>query len=150
MSTDEDLERTLLEVANTKAPIYAAIARKHHVDRSTLSRRARGVQVSRAVSIQNTSRLLSNAQEEVILQKMETLTNKGIYLASRTIRNTIEAIVGHTIGKNWVGDFLTHYKERIKSINLVGFNQARIIADNSEIINQFYTNIRYPLLFYLV
>jgi transposase-like protein len=100
MGTDEDLERALLEVANTKALVYAAIARTHDVDRSTLSRRARGVQISRAVSIQNTSRLLSDAQEEVILQKMETLSNKGIYLAPRTIRNTVEAIIDHIIDKN--------------------------------------------------
>jgi hypothetical protein len=100
IDSNEDLERALLEVANTKALVYATIARKHNINHSTLSRRVRGVQVFRTVSIQITSRLLSNAQEEVILQQMEYLSNKCIYLAPRIIYNSIQAIVGHLISKN--------------------------------------------------
>jgi hypothetical protein len=46
MANDKDLEAALLDVANSKAPNYAAIARNRGVHRSTLSRRARGVTVS--------------------------------------------------------------------------------------------------------
>ena len=150
MVNEKDLEAALLEIANSKAPNYRAIARKHNIVPSTLNRRARGVTVSRAAATEISKRLLTNAQEEVILQKMERLSNKGIYLAPRIIRNSVQAIVGHPIGKNWVTDFQDRHEERIKSINLIGFDRARVIADNSEIINQFYTNVRYPLLFYLV
>jgi hypothetical protein len=150
MAKKGDLEKALLEVANSKAPNYAAIARKHGVHPSTLSRRARGVTVSRAVATEISKRLLTDAQEDVILQDMEQLSKKGIYLAPRIIHNTVAAIVQHPIGKNWVGGFLNRHKDRIKAINLVGFDRARVIADNSAIIEQFYTNVRYPLLFYLV
>ena len=150
MGNKEDLIAALLEAANSKVPNYTAIARKYNIHLLTLSRCARGVTISRAVATEISKRLLTNAQEEVILQKMERLSNKGIYLAPRIIRNSVQAIVGHPIGKNWVTDFHDRHKERIKSINLIGFDRARVIADNSEIINQFYTNVRYPLLFYLV
>ena len=150
MANQKDLEAALLEAANSKAPNYAAIARKHNVHRTTLSRRARGITVSRAVSIETASRLLTDAQEEVILKNMEYLSNKGIYLAPRIIHNTVQAIVGHPIGKNWVSNFKDRHKERIASINLIGFDRARVIADNSKVIDQFYTNVNYPLSFYLV
>jgi hypothetical protein len=111
MGNQGDLEAALLEVANSKTPIYAAIARKHGVHPSTLSRRARGVTVSRDVSIQIASRLLTDAQEDVILQDMERLSKKGIYLAPRIIHNTVAAIVQHPIGKNWVSNFLDRRKD---------------------------------------
>jgi hypothetical protein len=150
MPNEKDMDAALLEADNSDAPNYTAIALKHNVDRTTLSRRARGITVSRDVSIQNASRLLTDAQEEVILQDMEYLSKKGIYLAPRIIHNSVVAIVQHSIGKNWVSNFQNRHKDRIKSINLVGFDRARVIADNSDIIEQFYTNVRYPLLFYLV
>ena len=150
MADEKDMDAALLEVDNSDAPNYAAIAKKHNVDRTTLSRRARGITVSRAVAAEISKRLLTDAQEEVILQKMETLSNKGIYLPPRIIRNSVQAIVGHPIGKNWVSNFQNRHKNRIKSMNLVGFDRERVVANNSVIINQFFTNVRYPFLFYLV
>jgi transposase len=150
MVNEKDLEAALLDIGKSKAPNYRAIAEKHNVHYSTLYRRARGITVSRAVAAEISKRLLTNAQEEVILQKMEKLSNKGIYLVPRIVRNSVQAIVGHPIGKNWVSDFHRRHKKRVKSMNLVGFDRERVVADNSVIINQFFTNVRYPLLFYLV
>jgi hypothetical protein len=101
-------------------PNYAA--KKHNLDRTTLSRPARGVTVSRNVATNISKRLLTDAQEEVQLQKMETLSNKCIYLTPRIIHNSVEASVGHSIGKNWVTKFQKRHKDRMKSINLVGFD----------------------------
>jgi hypothetical protein len=150
MANEKDMDAALLDVDNSDALNYTAIAQKHNVDRTTLSRRARGVMVSKDVFIQNNKRLLTDPQEEVILQDMEYLSKKGTYLAPRIIRNTVAAIVGYPIGKDWVSNFQNRHKDRIKSINLVGFDRARVIADNADIIKQFYTNVRYLLLFYLV
>jgi hypothetical protein len=122
MVNEKDLEAALLDVAKSKAPNYRAIGRKHNIHHTTLSRRARGVTVSRAVATEISKKLLTDAQEEVILQKIETLSNKGIYLVPRIIHNSVQAIVHHPIGKNWVGDFQRRYKKRIKSMNLAGFD----------------------------
>ena len=61
MANKKDLEAALLEAANSKTPIYAAIARKHNVHRTTLSRRARGITISRAVNTNISKRLLTDA-----------------------------------------------------------------------------------------
>jgi hypothetical protein len=61
MANNKDLEAALLEVANSKAPNYVAIAKKHKVHRSTLSRYARGVTISRAVATRSSNRLLTDA-----------------------------------------------------------------------------------------
>jgi hypothetical protein len=61
MGNEEDLIAALLEVANSKVPNYTAIARKHNVHPSTLSRHARGITISRAVATEISKRLLTNA-----------------------------------------------------------------------------------------
>jgi hypothetical protein len=89
MANDKALEAALLEVANSKVPNYSALARKYNVDRTTRCRRARSVTVSRAVATNINQRFLPDAQEEVLLQKMEYLSKKGIYLALRIIRTRL-------------------------------------------------------------
>jgi hypothetical protein len=85
MANDKDLEAALLDVANPKAPNYAAIARNRGVHPSTLSRRARGVTVSRAIATKYSNRLLTDAQEDTLLKDIEILSNKGIHITSRIL-----------------------------------------------------------------
>jgi hypothetical protein len=47
MPNESDIQAALEEVANSDKPNYAAIADKHNVHPSTLSRRARGITQSR-------------------------------------------------------------------------------------------------------
>jgi hypothetical protein len=141
MANDKDLEAALLDVANSKAPNYAAIARNRGVHPSTLSRRARGVTVSRAVATEHGNRLLIDAQEDTLLKDIEILSNKGIHITSRILRNTVERLVGHPIGVKWANRFQTRHKHRIKSIYLKGFDRERKIADNTTNIGHFYTNV---------
>jgi hypothetical protein len=61
MGNEEDLEAALLDVANSDIPNYAAIARKHNIHRSTISRRARGVTRSRGVATSYDKKLLTDA-----------------------------------------------------------------------------------------
>jgi hypothetical protein len=146
MGHDADIEKALEEFSKTRSPIIAIIARKHGVHRSTLSRRARGITVSRTVATSTTHKLLTDAQEEALLKDMEFLSNKGIYLAPRIIRNTVERLVSHTIGKDWVRNFHRRHKDRVISMKLVGFDRKRVIADNAKYINEFYTKVRLLLL----
>ena len=47
MPNESDIQAALKEVANSDKPNYAAIADKHNVHPSTLSRRAHGITQSR-------------------------------------------------------------------------------------------------------
>jgi hypothetical protein len=47
MFNKEDMRAALAEIECSLEPDYADIARRHHLDRSTLSRRARGITTSR-------------------------------------------------------------------------------------------------------
>ncbi|PMD52929.1 uncharacterized protein K444DRAFT_619618, partial [Hyaloscypha bicolor E] len=48
MVNEEDMRKVLAEIESSEAPNYATIARKYRLTRSTLSRRARGLTISRA------------------------------------------------------------------------------------------------------
>jgi hypothetical protein len=60
MVNEDDMKKALAEIESSEALDYAAIARKHHLTRSTLSRRARGLTTSRAAFQSQTHQCLIN------------------------------------------------------------------------------------------
>ena len=60
MPNESDIQAALAEVANSDAPNFAAIAMKHKIYRSTLSRRARGI---------------TQSKKEISLQQLQLLTD---------------------------------------------------------------------------
>jgi hypothetical protein len=140
-----DINTALEEVRNTESPNYAAIADKHGVHRSTLSRRARGVTRSREEFTSDELKLLTNGQEEVLLNNIDRLDEKGLFITPRILRSIVEELVGHSIGKNWVYNFVDRYSKRITTPYLKGFDRDRQIADNPITIRHFFTNVSYHL-----
>jgi hypothetical protein len=60
MANEDTIKAALEEVANLKSPNYTTISKKKIINRLTLSCRARGVTVSRAVSTSTTKRYLNS------------------------------------------------------------------------------------------
>ena len=74
-------------------------AKIYGVDRSTLSKRWRGVQGTRAEKIEN-QQLLHNQQEYELLQYIISLHKRGLPPSRPMIRNFAIDIAGKAVGKN--------------------------------------------------
>jgi len=109
MVNEDDMKKALAEIESSEAPDYAAIARKYSLTRSTLSRRARGKTTSRAEFQSQVHQCLTNAQERVLINQINRLTERGIPLTSQMVKNFAEEMIGHTMGKNWVSQFCRRY-----------------------------------------
>ena len=79
---------------------YTAIADKHGVHRSTLSRRHRGVQGTRE-SQYDDQRLLNNQQSKTLIQWINELTKRGLPPSNEMLNNFAKEICGKEPGKMW-------------------------------------------------
>jgi transposase-like protein len=141
MAKEQDILKALAEIGNLKSPNLSALARKHNIHPSTLSRRARGVTQSRAAIISSEKKLLSDAQERRLLDYINALSTRGLHATPTILRNLVEEILKKPIGKNWVYEFVKRYKTQIKSVYLRGFDRSRQIADCHDNIAHFYQNV---------
>jgi Tc5 transposase DNA-binding domain len=124
-------------------PIYRPIARKYSVDHTTLSRRFKGEQVSRAIASSDIRQRLSREQEETFIRYINKLSDKGLLPTSHIVKNLAEEIIKDKVGKNWVGDFVKRYKERLKSLYLRNIDRIRTKAEYAPLFKQFYDMVIY-------
>jgi Tc5 transposase DNA-binding domain len=111
------------------APCQAELARIHKVDLSTLSRRLRGVHVSKDQANFNKS-LLSKQQQLSLVTYINELCDNGLPPMTSMVRNFAEEIAHQRPGKNWVSRFNNTHNSVLSSGYLTGADQARTKADN--------------------
>ena len=70
---------------------------------------------------------------------------KGLPPTSQIVKNLAEEIISSKLGKNWVGDFVKRYKDRLKSIYLRNIDRIRVKAEYAPIFKQFYDMVLYDL-----
>jgi hypothetical protein len=75
-------------------------------------------------------KLLSNQQEEALLQYIEELNQRGIPPTAQ-IENLVVKLIKKPIGKHWIYRFCKRYKKRLQSRYLQAIDQSRYLADNS-------------------
>jgi hypothetical protein len=141
MVDESQIKKAIRALKCSKRPNIAAMALKYKVDRSTLSRRFNKKTKSRAHRAQYEQRYLTDTQERRILQQINWLSARGIHSTPRILRRTVEQLLKHTIGKNWVGRFQDRHKDTIKSLYLKAIDRERKIADNPVIIGKFFDNV---------
>jgi len=81
-----------------ESPNYTQVAQKYGCERSTLSRRHRGVQGTHATKTEN-ERLLTSIQEKELIIYINGLTTKGLPLTKQIVRNFASEIAGKEAGK---------------------------------------------------
>ena len=57
---------------------------------------------------------------------------------SGIVHNLAEEINGGLISKNWTGDFVKRYKDRLKSLYLRNMDSQRVKSEYALIFNHFY------------
>jgi len=114
-----DIDGALAEFDRLKAkgePInLTEIAKSYGVERSTLSRRASGVTCSHEEYISEQCRHLTNAQEKVLIKRINYLTDKALPPTPAMVTNMVEEICGHKVHKNWTSDFVQRHQNVLKS-----------------------------------
>ena len=123
------MEAALADLESQEPPNYTATAKKHGVDRSTLSRRHRGVRGTRDDQI-NSCSLLSKQQQKDLVAYINKLTDQGLPPTNAMVRNFAHDICKKWPGKNWVYRFVDSHKDELKSGYLQGADLSRKKADN--------------------
>ncbi|KAF4634702.1 hypothetical protein G7Y89_g3400 [Cudoniella acicularis] len=94
MSYEDRMQKALAELKSLPKPNYAMIARKYDLERTTLAKRAKGQTTSREQFQSESHRCLTNAQERVLINQINHLTERGIPPTSQMVKNFAEEMIG--------------------------------------------------------
>ena len=134
------------DLQSQEAPNINATARKHNVVESTLRRRYNRQTTSHRNAHSENLQLLTDAQEEVLIEYINKLSTRGMHPTPQILDNLVTEIVGHHIGERWVERFCERHKTELKSLYLRGIDQARHIADNSKHFKHYFDTISTQLI----
>jgi ATP-dependent protease Clp ATPase subunit len=125
MGNDEDMEKALDALNTQLVTNYSYIAKKFNVSRTQLMRRHKGICVSRSEATSIYHRLLTNTQEEALIEQINKLTARGLPPTSQIVKNLAEEIIGREVNKNWTAHFVQRHSSRLKSLYLRNIDNLR-------------------------
>jgi hypothetical protein len=105
--------------------------------RTTIARRAKG-EIKPRRDYREQCSLLSQAQEQRLLQYIDELTRRGLPPNHYNVRVFASNISGKWPGKNWTHQFVRRHKDVITSQYLTGFDINRKKADNWGNMKQYF------------
>jgi len=143
MVNEEDMQQALAEIETSLDPNYTAIAKKYHLTLSTLIRRAKGKTTSRQEFQSQVHQCLTNAQERVLINQINRLTERGIPPTSQMVRNFAEEMIGRAVGKNWVSQFCRRHQSELKSLYLRNIENQRVKGEYGPTYKLFYDLVEY-------
>ena len=146
MVNNEAIQEAIDDLESQTTPNISATAKNYGVDRSTLSRRYNSKTVSGTQFRSKSLQLLTNAQEEVLVEHINKLSIRGMHPTPQILENLITEIVGHPIGERWVERFCKRHRTQLKSLYLRGIDQARHIADNSKHFKHYFDTVSTQLI----
>jgi len=97
MVNEDDISKAISDLRLQKKPNYAQTALKYDVDRTTLMRRFKGKTTSHQEAHSIHLKLLTNAQEEVLLKYISDLLDRGISPTPQILENLVVEIVRRLI-----------------------------------------------------
>ena len=110
----DSIEAALADLKLQETPNYTVTAKKYGVDRTTLSRRHRGVTIKRGYNPKSNA-LLSIEQRKTLIAFINQLTEQGLPPTARLVRRFAFDISGKMPGKNWVGRFVKSTENELAS-----------------------------------
>jgi len=118
---------------------YAKAAKKYGCTHSAVSRRVRGLTKTRREAHSFWLQCLTIEQEEVLIHRINYLTNRGMPPTSYIVKNLVEEIRGKQVGKNWVGQFVKRHDIRLKSLYLRNIDNLRAGAEYAPMFQLFFS-----------
>ncbi|EED14739.1 conserved hypothetical protein [Talaromyces stipitatus ATCC 10500] len=113
MVNEADILKAISDLESQKTPQYAKTARKYNLEPSTLRRRYKGQTVSNQEATSIHCKLLTDAQEEVLLRHISKLSSRGLPPTPQILRNLVVELLQHDVGECWIRRFCHHYHNRI-------------------------------------
>ena len=135
---DALIELAMAGLAKQDKPNYLATSKKYGVARITLRDRYTGLSLSKQAAASKYRQCFTFVQEEVLIQHINSLTDRGIPPTSRIVRNLAEEMIKAPVGKNWTGNFVHRYESRLKSVYLRNIDSQRIRAEYVSSFKCFY------------
>jgi hypothetical protein len=121
---------------------YSKAAAKFNVDRTTISKRIRGLTKSKKDANSFWHQCLTNAEEETLIAHINKLTDRGMPPTSSIVRNLAEEIRGAKVGKNWTGQFIQRHKNRLRSLYLRNIDNLRVTAEYAPMFTLFFALVK--------
>ena len=139
MAHNDRIAEAIADLRTQNCPNIAATAKKYGVARTTLSDRFKGK--SSTIEDVNSSirQQLTNAQEEVLIDYVNKLSNRGFPPTPQILKNIAESIAKTTLGSNWIARFCKRHRTELASIYLHTIDHKRKLADNSQHFQHFFT-----------
>ena len=81
-------------------PNYTQISEKFGIERTTLMRRYKGIYTSRVEATSMHRKLLTNTQEEALINQINKLIARGLPPTSHIVKNLIKEIIKRVVNKN--------------------------------------------------
>jgi hypothetical protein len=127
---------------------YSKAAKYYECSRSAVSRRIRGLTKTRQQANSFWHQCLTIEQEEVLIHRINHLTDRGMPPTSHIVKNLAEEIRGAEVGKNWVGHFVKRHSIRLKRLYLCNIDNLRAGAEYAPMFQLFFSIVSYfPILF---
>jgi transposase len=118
---------------------YAKAARHYKCSHSGVSRRVRGLTKTRQQANSFWHQCLTIEQEEVLIHRINYLTDRAMPPTSHIVKNLAEEIRGQRVGKNWVGQFVKRHGIRLKSLYLRNIDNLRAGAEYAPMFQLFFS-----------
>jgi hypothetical protein len=139
MSYEQRMEAAVASLKAQKSQNFNATARKFKLGRTAVSRRFKGQTMSRAAANSEYRQLLTKAQEEVLIMRINCLTDRNIPPTTAIVKNMAEEIRGGAeVNKNWTSSFVLRYRERLKSIYLRNIDNKRASSEYEPMFKYFF------------
>lgn len=113
------MEKAMEDLKSQEILNFSATAKKYSIDRMTLSRRFKGQTVSYEEARSRTHKVLTNAQEEVLIDHIRKLSDRGLHPTPHIIENLVVEFVRKPVGSRWVERFVKRHDNELKSSYLL-------------------------------
>jgi hypothetical protein len=123
------VNKAVLAIRSGEFTDYSKAAAHYGCDRTAVSRRIRGLTRTRRDASSFFHQCLTNDEEEILIARINMLTDRGMPPTSHIVRNLAEEIRGAPVGKNWTGQFVKRYKDRLKSAYLRNIDNLCVSAE---------------------
>jgi len=102
-------------------------------------RRFKSESVSYNEARSRSNKLLTNAQESVLIEYIRKISNQGMHATPKILENIVVELVRKPVGGRWIERFIKRYENELASVYLRSIDQSRHIADNSTYFEHYFT-----------
>jgi hypothetical protein len=129
--------RAIRDLEEDTSKTITGVAKEYGLQRSTLSRRFRGVTESASQKAQS-QQLLSPPQEQRLIKHIKQLSSRGLHPTPAILRNLALEISGKEPGKNWSHRFVQRHSNVLGGGYCERLNRQRFKADYKAAYNDYF------------